>query len=845
MGFLSSLFGVSDRTPETKQIVQTSKLPEELSPYVKDVLGEAQAMYQAETERGYDPYTGEMIADFTPQEQQAMAGLESLIGTTRPYLEEAVETYRKGGDEFTTETAEKFMSPYQQAVTDIQLREAQRRFEGDTLPRLEKQAIDMGAMSGLGSRAGIEMAEAQRGQNQLLADIQAKGQQAAFADARAGYEAQKARERAMAGDVARTGTAQLSAGLQEQGVLQTVGEQQRGMGQAILDEAYGRFLEERNFPKQTLSDYSSTIYGAAPSFKTGAGMKSTSSLPGAPSMGQQLLGLGMAGLNAYQSGGLGSLLGKAGNMFMGKAEGGPVIEAQAGGPPTWSRFHAKQKLKAIEDAKKLARNQEVVWDSEGNIVNPAALNMNLPTAGLSTNFRLRPDVGRAEESKFTQHEPRPGKPKGLSSLVAQPKTRVDGQKSAVNPTQPNNADMVDVTRRDLQRAKGRFDNVISVLGMGDTISGGTLKGVKIPDIDTERAKITTEVSQDSRFDPNAIRKRNEAIIKQTVGELRKNIENKEKIQEAGYEEESAEMDTFLNDQIESIKEDGATTSDIMAEAIDQGMKEPTIVTMLTKVLNTNEKGVQKRAREVRKELRDLKKTEFTIKKESRKEKRTDKLANAQLKSEATLRKIAMILNMEEKLALVPSQKKAEIARRLAENIQLRGSVIKNVKDVYSIAGSLLKEATSGTTRTGKPQSMVAFVDLIRKDMTDGTNYIMGKNAQTGEDEIQLPDGTALTQPQTEEYMRKFNAKKKAFTNRFRELDPTMSNYDAMNRAYADTQTGSGGPRTSGGQAGSSRAVRPAGIPSTNTIQLKVLPNGTQIQVDMTTNKAYDLQGNPI
>ena len=105
MGFLSSLFGVSDRTPETKQIVQTSKLPEELSPYVKDVLGEAQAMYQAETERGYDPYTGQMIADFTPQEQQAMAGLESLVGTTRPYLEEAVETYRRGGDEFTAEVA--------------------------------------------------------------------------------------------------------------------------------------------------------------------------------------------------------------------------------------------------------------------------------------------------------------------------------------------------------------------------------------------------------------------------------------------------------------------------------------------------------------------------------------------------------------------------------------------------------------------------------------------------------------------------------------------------------------------------------------------------------------------
>ena len=122
-------------------------------------------------------------------------------------------------------------------------------------------------MSGLGTRAGVEAAELQRGQNQLLADIQARGSAAAFQDARAGFEAQKAREQKMAGDIARTGTAMLAGGLQEAGALQSAGEQRRGMGQAVLDEAYGKFLEERNFPKQILGDYSSTIYGSAPSLK--------------------------------------------------------------------------------------------------------------------------------------------------------------------------------------------------------------------------------------------------------------------------------------------------------------------------------------------------------------------------------------------------------------------------------------------------------------------------------------------------------------------------------------------------------------------------------------------------
>ena len=84
MGFLSSLFGVSDRTPATTTNVVSTKLPEELSPFVKEVLGEAQDLYKGEIERGYDPYTGQTIAPLTAEEQQAMAGIAGLAGTTTP-----------------------------------------------------------------------------------------------------------------------------------------------------------------------------------------------------------------------------------------------------------------------------------------------------------------------------------------------------------------------------------------------------------------------------------------------------------------------------------------------------------------------------------------------------------------------------------------------------------------------------------------------------------------------------------------------------------------------------------------------------------------------------------------
>ena len=42
MGFLSSLFGVGSRTPKTETVVQAQKLPEEISPFVREILKEAQ-----------------------------------------------------------------------------------------------------------------------------------------------------------------------------------------------------------------------------------------------------------------------------------------------------------------------------------------------------------------------------------------------------------------------------------------------------------------------------------------------------------------------------------------------------------------------------------------------------------------------------------------------------------------------------------------------------------------------------------------------------------------------------------------------------------------------------------
>ena len=344
MGFLSSLFGIKGSQPKTSTVVQAQKLPEEISPFVKEILGEAQDLYKAEIERGYDPYTGETIAPLTAEEEAAMAGIAGLAGTTTPFLEEALETYRTGEEKFTPEVAQEYMSPYQRAVTDIEKREAERTFERDTMPRFEKSAIDAGGLSGLGTRAGVQAAELQRNQNMLLADIEAKGQQQAFQDARIGFEAQKAREQQMATNIGKTGPALFQAGLAEQGALQTVGEQKRGLGQSALDEAYFRFLEEKQFPQKTLGDYSGMVY-ANPMAGLTSSTRTETGTPFVPSTGQQIMGMGLAGLNVFGMGGGFSPGGfNPANIWQNKAEGGPVIgRARGGQTGIWNDAYAEYK----------------------------------------------------------------------------------------------------------------------------------------------------------------------------------------------------------------------------------------------------------------------------------------------------------------------------------------------------------------------------------------------------------------------------------------------------------------------------------------------------------------------
>lgn len=356
MGFLSSLFGYEDKPATTTRV---ATVPPELKPYVEEVLTDTQALYKQRMEEGYTPYTGDTLAGLTPEQIASQEGLKSLVGTQVPFQQEALGTFRQGAERFTPETAKEFMSPYQRAVIDQEKEQAQRQYERTKRPQFEADAVRAGGMSGLGSRAAIESAEREDLQARLLADIETKGLQAAYKDAQAQFTNQKARERTMGTDVATAGGNIFSAGLAEQGLLKGIGEEKQDLAQSALDEAYLKYVQERQFPEQQIARYQSSIYGN-PLLTSRNNFTEQSTKPQA-SMGKSLLGLGMTGLKAFGAGGgFGSgnfNIGNAASSLFGNAGG------QVGGLPTLYRENGggltpRQKGKTSESALREALRQK-------------------------------------------------------------------------------------------------------------------------------------------------------------------------------------------------------------------------------------------------------------------------------------------------------------------------------------------------------------------------------------------------------------------------------------------------------------------------------------------------------
>jgi len=261
----------SSQPQPTSQSSSQTTIPDYAKAYVERMLGKAEAL----TGAGYQPYGGQRIAGFTEPQQQAFQKVGEL--QTSPQLGQAsglaglsglgslMAGQQYQGMATDPSQMQAWMSPYQQAVTNIGLREARRQSDISGL-----QSAGQAAMAGAfgGSRFGLQEAERQRNLAQLQSDIQAKGSQAAFDAARQAQQFGATlglQGMGQAGQAAATlgqlGTAQFGQQKDIINALQNVGAMQQSQAQKGLDTAYQDFIAQRQYPYQQLSFMSDMLRG--------------------------------------------------------------------------------------------------------------------------------------------------------------------------------------------------------------------------------------------------------------------------------------------------------------------------------------------------------------------------------------------------------------------------------------------------------------------------------------------------------------------------------------------------------------------------------------------------------
>lgn len=313
---------------------QTAKWPDELDPYITDILERAKNL----SETGYEPYSGERIAGFTPEQQKIMdqilsyGGSQGAVGdiqdtfyTTDPLTgEKSLNPYDftasdVGAKQWTDEgMQDAYMNPYTDQVVD----KFRRSAEEDMLNYRQKNmanAVGKGAFGSsreaantaigdqkyLDRLAGKEADLFYKGYGQaanIFAKDADRSQAADRFNAGFGLEADKLNvlsEMNRAGaleSLARTGQ---DLYLDEMALKGQVADADQQMDQANLDLAYEDFQRQQQFPYGQLDFYSGMVRGATPTTPFGT----TTTQQQQPSFLQRLAGLGISALGLYGQGG--------------------------------------------------------------------------------------------------------------------------------------------------------------------------------------------------------------------------------------------------------------------------------------------------------------------------------------------------------------------------------------------------------------------------------------------------------------------------------------------------------------------------------------------------------------
>lgn len=281
-------------------------IPEYAQPYMEKLLGKAEAL----TSSPYQTYKGERIAGISDLQKEArgdVAGMElpGQFETGSGFAEQGGIAALGAGDRYLKAVTDPnmtkaFMSPYMQNVVEQQkaaaIRDAQKAQLGADLGAARQGSYG-------GARQLLATTERERALGSQMADIQARGTQAAYEQALKNMQfGTEAGLRGAATGIqgaqvlGQLGTAQQQTGLDLARAQETFGGLEQGEKQRGLDLAYQDFLAQQQYPYKQLGFMSDLLRGSAN--LAGTGGKTVYEAP--PSQLSQIVGPGLLGLGIYR-----------------------------------------------------------------------------------------------------------------------------------------------------------------------------------------------------------------------------------------------------------------------------------------------------------------------------------------------------------------------------------------------------------------------------------------------------------------------------------------------------------------------------------------------------------------
>lgn len=196
--------------------------------------------------RPYEAFTGQRIAQLSPEEQQAANVISQQI------LPQAGQLGEIGAQTFDTATAQQYMNPFTNTVIQSTLSDLGEQY-GMAQRALGARAVGAGAFGG--AREGVERALGTERFLQQAADVSGRLRQAGFESGAQRFAADRAAQLAAA-QAELQGLAGAVTGLAGAGATE------RGIEQAGLAEAYRDFIEEREYPTEQVRQIVGALAGA-------------------------------------------------------------------------------------------------------------------------------------------------------------------------------------------------------------------------------------------------------------------------------------------------------------------------------------------------------------------------------------------------------------------------------------------------------------------------------------------------------------------------------------------------------------------------------------------------------